>query len=128
VPFGAIREVLDKRRAFIGTRALGGPGGRGIDCKWIIAIDAQTRNAITDRACGKGRRLAARKTSERADCPLIVDDVHNHRRAVDGREHARRMKVALGRRPFAAPGCRNPRVAFCSTRHREPNGLRVLRC
>ena len=127
VPLGAIGEMLDQRRALVGPRPLGGPLRGGINRQRVIAVDAQARNAIADRTRGKGRRLRACKTGEAGDRPLVVDDVHDDRRTVDGGEGTGRVEIALRRRTLAAPNRGNAGVALGGRGHRPANGLRILR-
>jgi hypothetical protein len=55
--FDAVGEMLDQRRALVGPRALGGPGGGGIDGEGIVAVDAKSGDAITYGARREGGRF-----------------------------------------------------------------------
>src|SRR3546814_1252843 len=60
----------------------------------------------------------AGKAREAGDRPLVVDDVEDDRRIIDGREGQRRVEIALGRRAFAAPDGRDSAVALRGRGHR----------
>ena len=126
VPLHPIGEMFDQRWPGIGARPVCGPAGRGIDRQHVIAIDAQPGNAIAHGARGKGRRLRSGKARKAADRPLVVDDVHDDGRAIDAGEGAGAVKVALGRRSFAAPGRRDPGVPARCARHRPADRLGIL--
>src|SRR3546814_2327208 len=70
----------------------------------------------------------AGKAREAGDRPLVVDDVEDDRRIIDGREGQRRVEIALGRRAFAAPDGRDSAVALRGRGHRPAYRLRILRC
>jgi hypothetical protein len=91
----AIGEHLDQGRAEIGAGPLRGPGGRGIDGERVVAVDPEPGDAVADRARGEGGELAAGDPREARDRPLVVDDVEDHRRAIDAGEGAGRR----GNRP-----------------------------
>ena len=93
----------------------------------VVAVDAQRRDAAADAARGERRPLAAGDPLERRDRPLVVDDVEDHRRPIDGGERQRVVEVGLGRRAVADPRRRDARVALDRRRHRPADGLDELR-
>src|ERR1700741_2110995 len=125
--FDAIGVKLDHRRAVIGARAIRGPLCRGIDCEKIVAVDAQTRNAVTYGARSERRALTAGDTRETRNRPLIVDHIQDHWRAIDTGEIHRVMEITLGGGAFADPARGDARVALVGRRHRPADGLGKLR-
>src|SRR3569623_1454881 len=125
--FDAVGEVLDQRRALVGAGALGRPGGRRIDRQRVIAVDAQAGDAIADGARREGGRFRTGETGEARNRPLVVDDVEDHRGAVDAGEGAGGVEIALRGRALAAPGRGDARVALGGRGHRPAHGLRILR-
>src|ERR1700745_997482 len=83
---GPVGHELDERRAAALAGALRGPLGHRIHGEKIVAVDADTGDAITRPALCEGLMLAAGETLEGGDGPLIVYQVENHRRLVHGRE------------------------------------------
>ena len=124
---GAVRDPLDQRRPEVAARALGGPGARRVDGEEVVAVDAQRGDAAADAARREGRRLAAGERLEGRDRPLVVDDVEDHRRAVDVGERQRGVEVGLGGGAVADPRRRDLGVALDRRRHRPADRLDVLR-
>jgi hypothetical protein len=83
--------------------SVGRPKRDSVDRKIIVAVDAQGGNAEAVGASGKSGALATGDALIGRDRPLVVDDVENDRRPVDGGEHQRRVEIALGGRAFADP-------------------------
>src|SRR4051794_10441335 len=67
---GAVGEELDQSRAAVGPRALGSPLHRCIDRERVIAVDAQTGDAVADCALAERRALRSGDPSEARDRPL----------------------------------------------------------
>src|ERR1041385_8756320 len=107
MPFGAIRIELDEGGAMIGPRAFRRPLRGGIDSEEIIAVDTQARQSVTNPARRKRRLFSAGDPLETRNGPLIVDDVQDHGRAVNGRKGARIMKITFRRGALADPGGSN---------------------
>ena len=97
-----------------------------MDREIVVAVDAQRRNAEAVGARGESGALAAGDALIGRDRPLVVDDVENDRRPIDGREHQRRMEIALRRRAFADPARGDARVARDRRGHRPADGVRIL--
>ena len=123
---GAIGEELDQGRAQIGARPVGRPAGRGIDGERVIAVHPEAGNAIADRARREGGEIAAGDAAEAGDRPLVVDDVEDHRRAIDAGEGDGVVEIALGGRAVADPAGGDPAVALDRARHRPADRLRIL--
>src|SRR3546814_4539266 len=81
-------------------------------CALVTGVQTCALPILTDRARREGGRLGPGKARKRTDRPLIVDDVEDDGRAIDAREGAGRMEIALGGRSLAGPGRRDPRVAL----------------
>ena len=107
---GAVGDPLDQRRPEVAARALGGPARRRVDGEEVVAVDAQRGDAAADAARREGGRLAAGDRLEGRDRPLVVDDVEDHRRAVDVGEGERGVEVGLGGGAVADPA---PRRSGC---------------
>src|SRR6187402_1232782 len=99
----AVRDQLDERGTATGARALRGPLRDRIDREEVVAVDANARDAVTRTARRERALLAASRSLERGDRPLVVDDVHDDRRLVHGREDDAMVEVGLGARTFADP-------------------------
>ena len=119
----AVGEQLDHGRALVGAGAFLGPLGRGPDGEEVIAVDAQGRQAIADGLGGEGGLQPAGNALEGADGPLVVDDVEDDRRAVDGGEGQGVVEVALGRGAVADPGDGDLVVALVGAGHGPADGL-----
>jgi hypothetical protein len=87
-----------------GARALRRPLRDRVHREEIVAVDADAGHAITRATRRERALLAAGRALERGDGPLVVDDVHDHRRLVDGGEQQAVVEVGLGARAFADPG------------------------
>jgi len=124
---GAVGHPLDQRRAEVVARAVGGPARGRMDSQKVVAVDAQRGDAGADAARGEGRALAAGDRLEGRDRPLVVDDVDDHRGAIDVGEGQRGVEVGLGRRAVADPAGRDLRVALDRRRHAPADRLRHLR-
>jgi hypothetical protein len=72
------------------------------------------------------RVLAAGRTLERGDGPLVVDDVHDHRRLVDGGEQQAVVEVGLGAGALADPGGGDVVLVADGRGHRPAHRLREL--
>ena len=123
---GAVGHPFDEGRAEIGARPLGRPQRGRMDRKIIVAVDAQRRDGEAVRAGGEFGALAAGDPLIGRDRPLVVDDVENDRRPVDGGEHQRRMEVALRRRAFADPARGDAGIAGDRRGHRPADRVRIL--
>ena len=123
---GAVGHPFDEGRAQIGARPLGRPQRGRIDREIIVAVDAQRRDGEAVRAGGEFGALAAGDPLIGRDRPLVVDDVENDRRPVDGREHQRRMEVALRRRALADPARGDAGIAGDRRGHRPADRVRIL--
>ena len=116
VAFGAIGEMLDHRRRQ-GWRAPVPPPTRwrrrrpGSRCRRPAAPEGRSRWRARRRGV-----LAAGDALERGDRPLVVDDVEDHRRAVDRGEGQGVVEVGLGRGPVADPGRRRSGRRPCRPR------------
>src|ERR1700741_1303771 len=113
--------------AFVRGAIAVGLVARGIDCEKIVAVDAQTRNAVTYGARSERRALTAGDTRETRNRPLIVDHIQDHWRAIDTGEIHRVMEITLGGGAFADPARGDARVALVGRRHRPADGLGKLR-
>src|SRR5215468_1422934 len=82
----AIGDVLDERGTGALPRALCRPLRDRVYRQEVVAIDADARNAVARAALREGAPLAPREALERGNGPLVVDQVQDHRRLVDGRE------------------------------------------
>ena len=81
--FGAIGEELDQRRALVLPRPLRRPFDRRIDCERVIAVDAQSGEAVADGALSEGSALAAGDPGLAGDRPLVVDRREDDLRPID---------------------------------------------
>ncbi len=124
---GPVGDPFDEGRPEPAPRALGGPAGRREHREEVVAVHAQRRDAVADAARGEGGGLAARDALERRDRPLVVDDVEDDRRPIDGGEGERVVEIGLRGRAVADPRRGDARVALDRRRHRPAHGLDVLR-
>ena len=122
----AVGEELDDRRALVGAGALFGPLGRGPDGEEVVAVDAQGRKAIADGLGGEGGLKPAGDALEGRDGPLVVDDVEDHRGAVDRGEGQGVVEVAFRRGAVADPGDGDLVVALVGAGHGPADSLRHL--
>ena len=97
-----------------------------MDRQEIVAVDADAGDPIARTACGKGALLAAGIALKRGDGPLIVDNVENHRRLVNGSEQQCVVKIRLGAAAFANPPGRQMILAFDRRGHRPADRLGKL--
>src|SRR5690606_34908870 len=116
---GTIGEELDQRRPGIRAGAVGRPALGGVDRKRVVAVDAQAGDAVALRPSGKGRALSPGDAREARYRPLVVDDVEDRRRVVDGREDQGSVEIAFGARALADPRCRDTAVVLHRAGHRE---------
>ena len=126
VALGPVGEKLDHAGPVVGAGALGGPTGRRVDGQEVVAVDPQRRQAVADRPRREGGLIAAGYALEGGDGPLVVDDVEDHRRAVDRGEGQGVVEVGLGGRPVADPGRRDASIVPIGGGHRPSHGLAVL--
>src|ERR1700722_859813 len=84
----------------------------------IISVHPQAGQSVADGARGESRLLAASDALEARNRPLIVADIEDDRRAIDGGEGERRMEIAFRGRAFADPGCGEAVIALIGRRHR----------
>ena len=124
---GAIGDPFDQGRAEIGARPLDRPERDGVDGEIVVAVDAERRDAEAMGAGGEFGALAARDALIGRDRPLVVDDIEDDRRPVDGGEDQRGVEIGLGGRAVADPARGDLRVARDRRRHRPADGLRILR-
>src|SRR5258707_3026061 len=99
----AIGNPLDEAWSVAAPGPRGRPFGDRVDGEVVIAIGANGRDPEADTAVSESRGGAARHVLISRDSPLIVHDVQNHRRLIDGREQQRRMKVRLSGCSLANP-------------------------
>ncbi len=125
---GAIGHELDECRAAAGTGALRGPLRYRVHREKVVAVDADSRDAVTRAARRERALFAARGSLESGNGPLVVDDVHDDRRLVDGGEQQSVVEIGLGARALADPGARDVIFVADRGRHRPAHGLRKLRC
>src|SRR5207244_2748532 len=117
---------LDQRRAVIGAGALGCPAGYGVDGEGVVAVNPDAGEAVADGARREGRLLAAGDALARRYRPLVIDEVEDDRRVIDGAEDQGMVEVALGRGAFADPGRGDAAVTLIGRGHRPADRLRVL--
>ncbi len=122
-----IGNELDHRRAAAAARAIRRPQRCGVDREEVIAVDADARDAEAESARRERPPLAAGKALERRDRPLVVDDIEDNRRLVNGGEGYCVVKIGLGRCAVAEPGGGDMILALDRGRHRPANRVRVLR-
>ncbi len=119
----AVRHQFDECRSAAVAGSFGGPLRDRVHGQVVVAVDADSGHAVTGTARREGVVLTAGKALESGDRPLIIDDVENHRRPVDGGERHRLMKVRLGARALACPGRRDPILTLDRSGHRPTHGL-----
>src|SRR5438045_7181789 len=122
-----IRHVLDQGGSAALARALRGPLCHRVHRQEIVAVDANPRYAVTGAALGEGLVLTTREALEGGDRPLVVDQVENHRRLVDGGEGHRVVEVRLRARALADPAGGNAVFALDGCGHRPADRLGKLR-
>ena len=122
----AVRDPFDQRGAEPSMRALGRPARNRQDREEVVAIRAQRQDAVAQAPSRKRGDLAPGEALERRDRPLVIDDVEDHGRLIDGGESERTVEIGLGRRAIADPGRNDARVALDRRSHRPAHGLDVL--
>ena len=88
-------------------RMVGRPKRRCIHSKKVIAVYANARDAEAEAACGEWSALAACRTLEAGDRPLVVNHVEDDRSLVDRGERQGVVEIRLGGAAIAQPGCGN---------------------
>src|SRR5579859_3675378 len=99
----AVGNELDESGATAHSRPLRRPLRHSVDRQEIVAVHANTWNAVTGASGREGPALATGKTLEGRDRPLVVHHVQDDRRPVHGGEGQRIVKIRLGRRALADP-------------------------
>ena len=95
-----IRHRLDQRRAAADASAFERPLGDLVDRQDVVAVDPDTRHAVTD--CFVGQRWSPVLVRQWGrDGPSVVLHVEDARRLVDCREVQRLVDVTLARRSIA---------------------------
>src|SRR6185312_9398799 len=110
-------NVLEQRRPAALARALRRPSRDGVNREKIVAVDTYAGDAVSRPILREGAPLTAGETLEGRDRPLIVDDVENHWRLIDGRERHPMVEVRLRARAFADPGRGDVSLALDGRRH-----------
>ncbi len=127
MPPSAPRLVIVSVEPEVGAGSLRRPAGRRQHRQEVVAVHPQRSDAAADAAGGEGRGLAAGDRLEGGDRPLVVDDVQDHRRAVDLGEGQRRVEVRLRGCAVADPCRRDAGVAADRRCHRPADALDELR-
>src|SRR5262252_4478 len=98
---GAVGDELDQGRAAALARTLRRPLGDRVHGEEVVAVDADAGDTVAGTALREGVPLAAGEPLEGGDGPLVVDDVEDHRRLIDGGKGERVVEVGLGARALA---------------------------
>src|SRR5262249_8033014 len=115
---GAIGHLLDEGGPGALAPALRRPLGDRVDGEEVVAIDADARNAIARPTLREGAVLAAGESLEGGDRPLVVNQVEDHRRLVDGGKGHRVVEIRFGARALADPARGKVILTFDRGRHR----------